>query len=347
MSKRVAFVITYFDAFHKYAIKEVINIDESLDETKLCPSISLIECEGNGNFFVDSLIKSDPIFVRHIFPVSEILSLTGLTEDQCKQAILKKTTTCTTIPSGQLFSVQCREISSEKVFSSKDIEVMVGSYYEKLGAIPDFSDYKISNKANIVISILINSSSCYIGSSNASDNLNSHSNEYRVLSRKEKVISRSENKLKEAICKFKIEVSGKGYVLDLGAAPGGWTKVLADYGFRVIAVDPGVLHESLHHLPNVTHFQKRIEDLEVNYLFNLITNDMNVEPQITARIMCSLSEKLCNQGLAIVTLKMPFANVIRSLQESIEILKKSYEIISVKSLFHNRREVTVLLRKNS
>ena len=74
---------------------------------------------------------------------------------------------------------------------------------------------------------------------------------------------------------------------------------------------------------------------------------MNVDPQITAKIMCDLADKLENDGIAVITLKLPFYDVDRSLGESLEILRKRYDVEAVKSLSHNRREVTALLRKRS
>lgn len=345
MEKRKPLIITYFDPFKKYAIEEVKRVDGQLIETQLSPSISLIEPDTDTDEFIRCLVDSDPIFTRHVHPVDVQFSLSGLTVEQGKQVVLERIAEVCIIPAGEPFSVQCRIESGEHRFNSKDIEVLVGTYYEKQGAVPEFSDYEITDKNVYIISILIEHENVYTGLSKASENLNSHSNEHRILSRKGREISRAENKLKEAINKFRPELSGQGLVLDIGASPGGWTKVLADYGYTVIAVDPGMLHESLYGLPNVTHYREKIENLEFEDTFGLIVCDMNVEPQVSARMMCGLSDRLIDSGNVIVTLKMPFRNIRRSLDESVEILNTRYEIVSIKSLFHNRRELTAFLEK--
>ena len=71
---------------------------------------------------------------------------------------------------------------------------------------------------------------------------------------------------------------------------------------------------------------------------------MNVDPEITAEIMNKLSYQLKDNGLAIVTIKLP-GNVEERIRNGSNILSNNYDILSIRSLFHNRQEVTVLLRK--
>ena len=65
--------------------------------------------------------------------------------------------------------------------------------------------------------------------------------EHRRRSTRTRMVSRARHKLQEAIDTFRIPVSGATQVLDLGAAPGGWTAVLVEAGASVVAVDPGAL----------------------------------------------------------------------------------------------------------
>ena len=339
------YIITYFPEFEKHTLKELSVIDKNIKEKNLSPNISLVETDFDSKEFIDKLIKSSPIFLRHIMPVSYQSIISGDKQTDCKDILDKAMTLCD-IESGQFFSVQCRIINGRGniEYASKDIEVFVGTHFESCGAVPKFSDYEIISFDIDIISILIDSPAYYIGFSKASENLNSHSDEYRIFSRSGKSISRAENKLKEAICKFNLTISGNGRALDMGAAPGGWTKVLADYGYSVSAVDPAILHESLQSHPNIRHYKDRVENILFDDKFEIITSDMNIDPQITAKIMCGLAENLVESGTAIITLKLPFSDVERGIRESVEILSEKYEVLSIKNLSHNRREVTAYLR---
>lgn len=49
-------------------------------------------------------------------------------------------------------------------------------------------------------------------------------------------------------------------VIDLGAAPGAWSELLAQRAERVVAVDPAQLSENCAALPNVHHVRKASQD---------------------------------------------------------------------------------------
>ena len=337
------YIITYFPEFEKYAFKELAAADKNIKTQNLAANISLVDTKLGAQEFINSVINSSPVFLRHIMPVLYKGIISGGKQTDCENILNKAIEFCG-IKNGQLFSVQCRVINGVIEYASKDIEVFVGTHFELCGALPKFSDYEILNFDIDIISVLIDGPVYYLGYSKASENLNSHSDEYRIFSRSGKSISRAENKLKEAICKFNLKISGNGQALDMGAAPGGWTKVLADCGYKVSAVDPANLHESLYSHTNVKHYKDRAENIVFQDKFEIIVNDMNVDPQITAKIMCNLAGNLIENGTAIVTLKLPFSDVDRSIKETVAILNEKYEVLKIKNLSHNRREVTALLR---
>jgi len=247
------------------------------------------------------------------------------------------------------FGIQTRIIGNKESiieYSSKDIEVFVGTYFTNLGGIPTFSDRSIINEKKVkIISIIIHGKDLYIGESLSEDNINFSCDEYRSSTNAgKKQISRAENKLKEALVRYDIKLKDNGIALDIGAAPGGWTKVLVDYGYDVIAVDPGNLHESLRNNPKIKHYKCRIENLTFENYFDIIVNDMNIDPQDTSNIMNKLAKSLKNKGLAVITFKLP-TNPEKSILESKKIISKEYNILNINNLFHNRQEVTVLLQK--
>ncbi len=349
------FIIAVTPYFKRNALEEIKKVDINSNILKTFDD-SLIEISSNldEKDFLSKLQKSKPIFIKHICPANFAGKLTGELDKDKKIILDFLLNIGVVINKDERFAIQCRIVSGstngERLpYSSKDIEVYVGTYFTDIGGVPIFSDKNIVNESDVhIISIFINNGDFYIGDSTSGDNLNFACDEYRISSKAGgREISRAENKLKEALAKYKIDLGENGGVaLDIGAAPGGWTKVLVDHGFNVVAVDPGDLHPDLQKNTKVKHYKCRIEELEFNNYFDIIVNDMNVDPQVTAQIMNSLSHCLKKGGLAIVTLKLPEKPLI-SIQESVKELDKQYEVIAINNLFHNRQEVTALIRKKN
>jgi 23S rRNA (cytidine2498-2'-O)-methyltransferase len=339
------YIITYFPEFKKASYKEIKKADNAAVFKELEANISLITVTVGNEIFFDEIHKNPPIFIRHIMPVQRTGTITNNFFAD-KTALLNASLEISQIEAGSKFSVQCRIINGNLDYSCKDVEVFIGSHFDSMGGIPCFSDRTLSNEDVFVFSLLISGNTYYLGFSRSVENLSSHSDEYRLISRAgENEVSRAENKLKEAINKFNLSLTGPGLVLDMGASPGGWSKVLADMNYQVIAVDPGNLHPSVLSCTNIRHIKDRIENCRFDTPFVLLVNDMNIDPQQTAEIMVNNANKLVCGGIAIVTLKLPFSDINRSLEESINLLKQKYHIAAVKNLTHNRREVTVLLKK--
>ena len=76
-------------------------------------------------------------------------------------------------------------------------------------------------------------------------------------------VSSAALKLREALARAGIDADCKAWsswtALDIGAAPGSWTAVLADYVGKVVACDPANLHADVLALPNVVHVKKMLE----------------------------------------------------------------------------------------
>lgn len=337
------YIITFTPHFKKTVLDELSNADTSVSiEFLIDEGKALINCNQKESAFISNLKKSNPIFIKHIFPVQQTGDISGNLSEDLK-SILDSCSKIVKMKDSK-FAVQCRLTSGSNNYSAKDIEVGVGMFYEEKGNIPSFSDKNLLNEDIYVISVYIYKDKYFLGFSKSDDNLNFHCDEARIFSVSGREISRAENKLKEALSKFKITLSGKGKALDLGAAPGGWTKVLADFGYDVVAVDPGDLDLKLSNNPKIIHQKVRIENLEFNEEFDVITNDMNLEPKNTAEIMVNLAHCLKDKGIAIVTLKLPF-NPIKGIEEAKAVLSEKYEVLEIKSLFHNRQEVTAYIRK--
>jgi 23S rRNA (cytidine2498-2'-O)-methyltransferase len=138
-----------------------------------------------------------------------------------------------------------------------------------------------------------------------------------------------------------------GRALDLGASPGGWTRILREYGQEVWSVDPGALDPRLtgdrriHHVP--TTAGRFFQDNRVR--FDVVVNDMRMDQVMSARVMLDAAPHLRRGALAIVTLKGGGRNPLDSARRSIDLLTKEYDVLHARQLHHNRRELTVIAHR--
>ncbi len=113
-----------------------------------------------------------------------------------------------------------------------------------------------------------------------------------------------------------------------------------------MAVDPADLNSEVTALSNVIHLECKAEEIPKDVgRFDLITNDMNLDPSESAGMMVDLADHLREGGIALMTVKFVTRNRRRHVNEAIEILKTGYKDFKVKKLPHNRYETTLLMRK--
>jgi 23S rRNA (cytidine2498-2'-O)-methyltransferase len=163
----------------------------------------------------------------------------------------------------------------------------------------------------------------------------------------ERPLNRSELKLREALECFHLALTPDMRALDLGAAPGGWTRVLAATCREVVAVDPALLDDRVHTLPNVIHVTARAE----NYLrgeqkaFDIVTCDMNLSPLETAGLMKQAGQLLPESAPAIMTIKFQTRQRRKHVEEVLATLEGTYRDFAVQHLPHNGLETTLFMRR--
>jgi len=167
------------------------------------------------------------------------------------------------------------------------------------------------------------------------------------LGRAEEQISRSEFKLEELLQSGAVELPAEGMAVDLGAAPGGWTRILRQAGMRVTAVDPGDLDPRLARDPRVTHVRTTaMEFLRGNPRpYNVVVNDMRMDPELSAQAMVDAARRLAPGGIGVITLKTGSHRVLETIDRCLGTLRGAYEIDLVRQLQHNRNEVTAVLHR--
>ena len=347
-------IITAQAEFLESALHELKRQEDRLEEVEvLAPGIALCKVPDLVSFR-RNLAQMRPIFTRHIAPVQVTLRIHNTEADLGNLAIaLAALPGFSLLERGQHFSVQCRlvqheEGASKRAYSSGVINKMLAeAIVEETGAVED-----IKHPA-LVVSLLCTQEQAYLGISLARDNLSNWPGGMRHFAQTKEQISRAEFKLLEALEIFGVTLPTQGRALDLGAAPGGWTRLLLEAGLHVVAVDPAKLDPRLRR-PNLTHYrgyaESYLEDYEDQHQqFDVITNDMRMDAREAARLLIQMRSFLRRDGFIISTLKLPHATVnidpLRNLREAISLVSRHFDIVQAKQLFHNRQEVTIIVAR--
>ena len=186
----------------------------------------------------------------------------------------------------------------------------------------------------------------YLGVSRAADNLSDWAGGERRFKTEPEQISRAEFKLLEAMETFGLSWPGAGSALDLGAAPGGWTRIARLNGLQVTAIDPADLAPSLAADPGVRHLRHTAQRYlpGTDATFDVILNDMRMDAHDSAHLMLRARRNLKPGGWAVMTLKLPKSHAERVATSALALLRERYTLIGARQLFHNRNEITVALR---
>lgn len=298
------------------------------------------------DFFVlaEQWRRQPPIFARHICPVHLALPLTGLAADVPLLVEAAGTDLAAWLDAELPFSVQSR-ILADVPYKPFDVNTAVAQQLQPHTAAP----LNVRQPGQI-LSIVITAEMAYAGISLAVHNLSDWAGGMHRFARQSEQISRAEFKLLEALAVFLIDLPAGGVALDLGAAPGGWTRILRQRGQFVTAVDPAALHPSLYQDKNVRHLRLNAE----SYLqqppdhFDLMVNDMRLDARYSAELMAAYAPYLYRHGRALMTLKLPEgdgrpASRWAIIDEARRILSPVYTIAGARQLFHNRSEITLSL----
>jgi len=168
------------------------------------------------------------------------------------------------------------------------------------------------------------------------------------LARPAEQVSRAEFKLEELFLAFPLSIPTGRTALDLGASPGGWTRIIRSHGLCVTAVDPGDLAPAIaadrlvmHARTTAGHFLESSTEK-----FDLIVNDMRMDAVRTAEVMLDAHSQLKRDGQVIVTFKLGVADPTNLLGTARQTLSQRYTIRFIRQLHHNRHEVTVVATPN-
>lgn len=153
--------------------------------------------------------------------------------------------------------------------------------------------------------------------------------------------SRSFLKVEEAYFLLKDQPSPSEIVVDLGAAPGGWSYSAAKRSAEVIAVDNGPLKGAAKNHPNITHDVSDAFHFKVKKQIDWLFCDMVEDPyRIIELIRRWLLNSHCNNF--IVNLKVGQADPIDVMIKAHERLEHFCRVFKMQQLYHDRSEITLV-----
>lgn len=281
-----------------------------------------------------------PIWVRHVHPVHAVAPLLGgepglsRLEDVARPLAAR-------LDADLPFSVQSRLVGAGPwPLARFDINQRLAALLQTLTGAP--LDVRAPAQ---VLSLTATAERAYLGISPVGLNLSTWSGGQMRFAREEgEQISRSEFKLLEALDVFKLELPTRGAALDLGAAPGGWTRILRLRGLDVVALDPADLDGRLLNMPGVRHVRGLVQNFDPGtQRFVVITNDLRMDALASVQVMTRAAAWLQGGGLGFITLKLPEQHAEILVARALKGLEAAYRVLGARQLFHNRQEVTVAL----
>lgn len=362
-------VVTAHPEFLNAALDELKQINKRLmlDEM-LVPGIALCRVP-NATELMHHTAERQSIFVRHLAPIQAIINLTNSENDIGKLALaIAELPTFSLLERGQRFAVQTRlvqvdegsadtsaeqtdvpTVSQNRAYSGGRLnQLLAKAIAEETGAVESIK------RPQIIVSLLCTMEKAYLGISLARDNLSAWPGGMRHFAQTADQISRAEFKLLEALEVFGLSLPSRRRALDLGAAPGGWTRLLLEAGLSVVAVDPAKLDPRLLRSP-LSHRLEHYEGYAEVYLeeaikrhkqYDIIANDMRMDAREASRLLVQAGKCLRPDGFIVSTLKLPHVtpniDPLKNLKEALHLLSRRFNIVQAHQLFHNRQEVTVI-----
>ncbi|MFO0599537.1 MAG: SAM-dependent methyltransferase [Myxococcaceae bacterium] len=165
------------------------------------------------------------------------------------------------------------------------------------------------------------------------------------MKRTQEAPSRAAMKLDEALEWYGL-TPGKGDLcVDLGSAPGGWTRRLAERGARVWSVDPAKLAPDVLAMPRVKHFQQSAFEFEPDEPVDWLFCDMAWRPLEVAQMLAKWARKRFAAQL-VANVKLPMKDKLPTLvRVRATLTDAGWKQVKMRQLYHDRDEITVTARR--
>ncbi len=288
---------------------------------------------------------SRPVFVRHQVPVGAVSPLTDGDDWTAPVVAQALELLASEGAPGLRTGVQIRDVALRQ--PAGEVSRRAALWRAVSAALPAAVSLDARHPER-VLSVVLGEGTAWLGLAPVGLHLSAWAGGERHFAHRGDAASRAEYKLLEALESFELKVYAGARAADFGAAPGGWTKALAEAGLSVTAVDPALLDPKVLRLPRVTHARERAEvfiarSLAANDRFGLLVNDMRMDAREAATLMVRAGGLLAEGGRILTTLKLPKDGLRARLADARKVLEDSFELLALRQLFHNRAEVTALL----
>lgn len=240
------------------------------------------------------------------------------------------------------FVIRCRRRGHHD-WDSRDLKRGLGMFLEETTG----AEARLVGETDIEVGVDVYQGLCFLGVYPPSQRLVKTLRIHRKYAPGERPLNRAELKLREALTRFDIALQPQWRALDIGASPGGWTKVLAETVAEVVAVDPADLDPAVAALPNVRHLRRKAEDVAPDEIgpVDILVNDMNIDGDASAAVLCAVAHLLRPGAPAVMTVKFMSRRWRQQLQDAKRALAPAYDVIQVCRLPHNRSEATLFLQR--
>lgn len=325
------------------ALEEIKFGRYEIGTTELAPGVMLVELEQPLEEWRAALAQRPAVFIRHLAPVQREIVLEGTPADLERLARVAAGLAEHLAPAAS-FAIQTRLLDEDQAHLARfEVNEALASAVQAAATV----SLDVRHPAG-VISVALTRERGYLGVSPVEFNLSSWAGGAHRFAREQGQISRAEFKLLEAQAVFNFGWPTRGQALDLGAAPGGWTRILRRAGLPVVAIDPAELDPRLAEDPEVRHLQTLAQRfLPTAERFSVIVNDIRMDARDSAWLMNEAAPALEADGIGVITLKLPHENFDNIAYHALSILRSAYHVVGARQLFHNRSEVTAVLRPKS
>lgn len=340
---RSSYVVSGYRRFARAISTELREINPGLTDLRRLSDSTMEMTAGAPGHQLVPATKADPaVFTHSVAPVDREVMLTGGSDDV---DLIVEAARSLPLRPHHSFAAECRKgvVSvggrhSTTAYTTRDIEIRVGTALGSTPALPvDLAS------PDQIVSIYLEGNRALLGLTDPP-----YADQHRRRAGRPTLVSRAEHKLAEALDLFAVALPAGSCAIDLGAAPGGWTYLLAERGLQVYAVDPGELDPKVAAHPLVTLLRTRADNLEPPATpVDLIVNDMNLDPVDSARLMSVVADHLRPGGPAIMTIKLLSTRPEPGISAAHSALAGAYDVLATRHLPHNRQEVTVLLRRRA
>lgn len=347
VAQRLTVLFSAAPRFYRFAVQELRRTLPVTKHKAIGDDAGLIRLDGTGLAETAAACRrGDVRFVRHLAEVQAELPAAEIRADAPEEALRTLADLVDNVDLGVRGSPIALQVwpSGRSAFNAETVREHLGSHLA-------LQDRPVSRSgADHVLSVCLGEKRIVIGFNPTADALCDWPGGRLRLSDSPERIARAEFKLEELFMLLPSQVNGRpleiaGPGLDLGASPGGWTRILLERGASPVhAVDPGEPASSLPGRPDVVWHRATAGAFldQTQERFRTIVNDMRMDPLISAQTMIKAAEHQQPGDVAIVTLKLTADHATDQADEAMAVLAERYDIVFARQLHHNRHELTVV-----